>query len=200
MNWKRIGWIMLASLLVLPLGGSPFAMAKSANSGKAEQDLYVSVRWLPLHERPTGLSKTTVIVGFGTAVKVLETFSASSKIHEKDRAADWALVECLGDARRGYAPLASLVDRKVLDREDPSQAMQKIARHDVSVSGKGFTESEEGDLKAMKGLAGTAATSVADEAAIDSILSAPCEYDPCSAYTAFRKEGKTGEYSGGSPQ
>lgn len=197
MNWKHFGWVVLTCLLIMLLGGPQFVMAKGAKSTKADSELYVSVKWLPLHAKPTGLSETKGIIGFGTAVKVLETVSVASGVREKNKQADWALVECTSDSKQGYAPMASLVNRAVLDREDPGQAMQKVSQRDVSVSGKGFSESEEGDLKAMKGAVGAASASSADEAAIDSILTAPQEYDPHTAYVDFRKEGKTGEYGEG---
>ena len=197
MNWKRFGWGVMTCLFIMLLNGPQFVMAKGSKLSKTESELYVSVKWLPLHEKPTGLSATKSIISFGTMVKVLETVSVASEVREKNKQADWALVECASDAKQGYAPMASLVNRSVLEREDPGQAMQKIAKRDVSVSGKSFSESEEGDLKAMKGAVGVASASTADEAAIDSILAAPHEYDPHTAYADFRKEGKTGEFNEG---
>lgn len=91
-------------------------------------------------------------------------------------------------------PTRSIVRKRVLDRQDPKQALRKVESREANITGKGFSETEDADLQTMKGIAGRAKTAVADYAAIDAVLAAPQEYNPHATYAAFRQEGKLGEY------
>lgn len=160
--------------------------------GKKNIELYVSTRWLPLHERPKGFSPVKTLLSFGAPVQLKGMARADGETSSMEKGDTWAFIESGG--KQGYAPVASLVSADVLQRQDPSSAMRRVEARDVTASGKGFSESEDGDLKAMKGVAGKAGSGVADDAAIDAILAAPQEYDPRTAYESFRKEGMLGEF------
>ena len=104
----------------------------------------------------------------------------------------WAKVQA-GD-KTGFISFRCLVDKDVLEKQDPTKALRKAQKQDVLRAGKGFSEQEDGDLVAMKGAVGKAKAGDANYKAIDEILSQPTEYNRKDVYKNFRKEGNLGEF------
>ena len=188
---RHLLWIAAAAVVAAMLIAPDTVSAKRVNAG---DEFYVSAKYLPLHEQATGLSPVTDYLGFGTPVKILQVsdFENESSITGKEVDPAWALVESGG--KQGYVPTRSIVRKRVLNRQDPNQAMRKIGEREAVTTGKSFSETETADLQTMKGVAGRSKSGVADEAGIDAILSAAQEYNPHAAYAPFRKEGRLGEY------
>jgi hypothetical protein len=178
---------LVAALCLAPEG----VLAKRVGVGN---EFYVSSRHLPLHEQPTGFSRITGSLTFGAEVKIIDVtdFENQSNITGKDVDPAWALVESGG--LRGYVPTRAIVRKRVLNRQDPNRAIQKMESREATTTGKSFSETENADLQAMKGVAGKSKAGVADEAGIDAVLAAPQENNPQTAYAEFRKEGKLGEF------
>ena len=156
-------------------------------SAKAGDVLYVSVRHLPVHQRPTGYSAVVGMLNFGAETSIVEGTPEGD-------VPGWAGVRSGGVS--GYVPASALVSQHMLERQDPKGALAKSKTGAANVAGKGFSETEEGDLTAVKGLGGSkVAGNGADYAAMDAILAQPVEYNPKDAYAAFRQEGKLGEFA-----
>ncbi len=188
---KRLIWTLSAALLAAALIAPDGVQAKRVSPG---DEFYVSAKLLPLHEQPSGFSPVVNNLPFGAQVKVLQVtdFENESAIMGRDVDPAWALVESGG--KQGYVPTRSIVRKRVMNRQDPNQAMQKVNAREATMTGKSFSESENADLQTMKGVAGRSKAGVADEAAIDAILAAPQENNPHAAYAEFRKEGRLGEF------
>ena len=187
---RTLGLTLIALIAVLCLAPDG-VLAKRVSVGS---EFYVSSRQLPLHEQPSGFSPITGKLGFGAQVKIVEVtdFENESNITGREVDPAWALVESGG--LRGYVPTRAIVHKRVLNRQDPNRAIQKMESREATTTGKSFSETENADLQAMKGVAGKSKAGVADEAGIDAVLAAPQESSPQTAYAEVRKEGKLGEY------
>ena len=94
-----------------------------------------------------------------------------------------------------FVPTSCLVSEKNFDAQTIERAEEKVA---VLASGKAkrnfSEEEEEGDMRAVRGAAGSATGGVADYAGIDSIIGrSQGVYDP-TALMEFRKVGGLGEF------
>ena len=150
---------------------------------------------MPVHESPSGFSNVEFVADFGTPVKIVGSVNMVKKAGataKGEQEPDWYKVEAGG--KEGYAPARCVVSGQVLQRQDPTRALQK-AQGAPQVAGKGFSQTEEGDLNALKGMAGSAGSGSANYAAIDAILKAPAQYDPKNAYQDFRQEGRLAEFA-----
>jgi hypothetical protein len=188
-------WLALAALC------GPVCMGNASGAGSGD-DLYVGCRFVPVHERPSGYSSVAGMIEFGARVKVLElvdlvknddTESPGKRGKRSGENASWARVEA-GNLQ-GYVPTRCLVTARMLRRQDPNKALGKIESKPSEVAGKGFSETEDGDLNALKGMSGQAHTAGADYEGIDRIVKSPAQYDPKDSYVDFRKEGGVGEFA-----
>ncbi len=190
---KRMAWMGLIAAATAVVLLNSAVQAKRIGPG---DDFYVSAKQLPMHQKPSGFSPIVGNLTFGAAVKVIEVtdFENESSVTGRDVDPAWALVESGG--KQGYVPTRSIVRKRVLNRQDPNQAMQRANAQEANATGKSFSESETADLQTMKGVAGRAQAGVSDESGMDAILAAPQEYHPQTAYADFRKEGQLGEFQG----
>ena len=134
---------------------------------------------------------------FGYPANVVGNVKAASPAggkKERQPEAVWFKIDV--DGKEGYVPARCLVNERMLRRQDPNRALGKAQQQPQTVAGKGFSETEDGDLTVMKGMGGSAhATGGANYSAIDRILSQPAQYDPKSAYVEFRKDGQLAEFA-----
>lgn len=195
-------------LLVMTLTGLAAAAPEIGDT------CYVSSRRLPLHQSPNGYSEVLCLLPFGTPATVTSVVvpvaapvpneSAKGKGKGKGAKAQtppaaWLKVQAAGEdgsLKEGYVPARCMVTERILRRQDPDRALTKVQNRKSDGAGKGFSETEEGDLQALKGMGGQAQASGAggDHAGMDALLAAPAEYDPKDAYAEFRQQGGLAEY------
>jgi hypothetical protein len=158
---------------------------------------YVSCRHLPVHKEPSALSPIVIMLEFGCPASVVGEVNAASPAggkKEREPEAVWFKINV--DGKEGYVPVRCMVNEKMLRRQDPGRALGKAQQQPQTVAGKGFSETEEGDLTVMKGMGGSAhASGGANYSAIDQVLSQPAQYDPKNAYVEFRKDGALAEFA-----
>jgi len=171
---------------------------------------YVSSRRLPLHQSPNGYSQVLGMLNFGAPATVTsvvvpvaapdESSKGKGKKGAKAPKAEpaWLKVQAVdasGSQKEGYVPARCMVTERMLNRQDPNRALSKVQNRASEGAGKGFSETEEGDLQALKGMGGQAqASGAGDHAAMDTLLAAPAEYDPKDAYADFRQQGGLAEF------
>jgi hypothetical protein len=163
--------------------------------------LFVCSRQLPVHQGPSAFSPCVSTLQFGAPVKVTSlaapVASEDGKRSRRKSAQQPVWAKISAGSFEGYVPVRCLVTQNVLNRQDPNQAIAKAQSKASDNAGKGFSETESGDLNTLKGLnSGAKSSGPADRAAMDNILSAPVEYNPAQAYQSFRKEGSLAEFSG----
>jgi hypothetical protein len=179
--------LLLAGLCVTALG---------APQGGAR---YVSVVNLPLKGAPDGLSTTVSMLKYGDAVTVISAVIADSsapvqgaggkaKSAPAVQAPRWLRVSTAKG--EGYVPEGSTVT----DAQFNKQASGALQIGDTSGAGKGFSESEDPDIAAVKGAGGSAETGAANYPALDKIIAAKPLEDEQAKNRDFRQTGKLGEY------
>ena len=94
-----------------------------------------------------------------------------------------------------FVPTSCLVSEKNFDAQTIERAEEKVAALASGKAKRNFSEEEEeGDMRAVRGAAGSAKGGVADYAGIDSIIGqSQGVYDPF-ALMEFRKVGGLGEF------
>ena len=94
-----------------------------------------------------------------------------------------------------FVPASCLVSEKNFDAQTIERAEEKVAALASGKAKRNFSEEEEeGDMRAVRGAAGSAKGGVADYAGIDSIIGqSQGIYDPV-ALMEFRKVGGLGEF------
>jgi hypothetical protein len=178
----------------------PYQMA--ADAQKAGKKVYNSCSKLPVHQSPSGLSKTINVLNFGAAVLVQEMtghFSPSSSKKDTPKGkvntiAAWGKIQV--GSSHGFVSTRCLVTKKLLERQNPATAKGKARKQNVSSAKRGFSEEEEDtDMSAMRGAGGKAKGGKANYGKFDRVLSRFTDGNPQKTLMTFRSKGKLGEFS-----
>ena len=166
----------------------------------------ISVVNLPLKGAPDGLSTTVTMLKYGDPVTVIGAVLADSSApvqntggkgakSGKAKAApsvhtpQWLRVTAAGGGQ-GYVPEGATVTEAQFNK----QASGAPQIGDTQAAGKGFSESEDPDLAAVKGAGGSAEAGAANYPALDKIIAAKPLKDEQAENRDFRQTGKLGEY------
>ncbi len=166
----------------------------------------ISVVNLPLKGAPDGLSTTVTMLKYGDPVTVLSAVSAdasapvqnaggkgaksgNAKTAPAVHAPQWLRVTVAGGGQ-GYVPEASTVTDAQFNKQ--ASGMPQIG--DTRAAGKGFSESEDPDLAAVKGAGGSAEVGTANYPALDKVIAGKALEDEQAKNRDFRQTGKLGEY------
>lgn len=182
----RVMKVLLMAVLVVGLLG--------AGKVKVGDEAFVACKLLPVHQEASAYSPKVAQLNFGQPAHITGVVNAVAGGKEE---AAWYKVDVNG--KQGFVPARCLVSSGMLQRQDPNMALSKAQTKPNEVAGKGFSQTEEGDLTAMKGATGSAKSGNANYAAIDTILDGPAQFEPCSAYEPFRKGGGLVEFKGMTP-
>ncbi len=175
--------VLLVAVLIVGLLG--------AGKVKVGDEAFVACKLLPVHQEASAYSPKVAQLNFGQKANILGALNVTSGGKEE---AAWYKVDVNG--QQGFVPARCLVSASMLQRQDPNMALAKAQNKPNEVAGKGFSETEDYDLTAMRGVAGSAKSGSANYAAIDSILNGPAQYEPFSAYEPFRHGGGLVEFKG----
>ena len=167
---------------------------------------HVSVVNLPLKSAPDGLSTSVGLLSYGEPVTVLSAVRSDfsppaqkpqeekKKNKEKNKRAAavasplWLRVSTTKG--EGYVPEGATVTQGQFTNQSHGNA----AVGDVGAAGRGFSESEDADLAAVKGAGGSAEAGSADYAQLDKIVAEKPVEDEQAKHRDFRQTGKLGEY------
>lgn len=194
--------ISFCSLCFLVLLGAICVTAQGAPQGEAR---HISVVNLPLKGAPDGLSTTVTMLKYGDPVTVLSAVFADSSAPVQNvggksakskkakpastvHAPRWLRVSTVKG--EGYVPEASTVSASQFAAQ--SSGGQQVG--DTTGAGKGFSESEDPDLAAVKGAGGSADAGTADFAQMDKLVAQQPVEDEQAKTRDFRQTGKLGEY------
>lgn len=190
----RLGVLLLLAGLCITALGAP--------QGEARR---ISVVNLPLKGAPDGLSTTVTMLKYGDPVTVIGALLADSSAPPqntggkgaksgKAKAAPavhsprWLRVSTVKG--EGYVP----ENATVTDAQFNKQASGAPQIGDTRAAGKGFSESEDPDLAAVKGAGGGASAGNADFSQLDKVVAAQPIEDEQAKNRDFRQTGKLGEY------
>ncbi len=194
--------IRICSVCVLLLLAGWCVTASGEPKGEARR---ISVVNLPLKGAPDGLSTTVTTLKYGDAVTVISAVFAdasapvqngggkgSKKGNAKSAPAvnspRWLRVSTAKG--EGYVPEGSTVTEGQFNKQ--ASGMPQIG--DTQAAGKGFSESEDPDLAAVKGAGGSAETGAANYPVLDKIIAEKPLDDEQAKNRDFRQTGKLGEY------
>lgn len=183
-----------------PITNSNISLGKTA---------YVACTNMPVHAQPSGYSPVIGIAPYGAAVQALDydgiyqlpasqqdkTVSvADSNIARNMKSMGAAWVKVQSGPATGFAALSCLVDRTLLDRQDPKGQ----ARLPAAQATRRFTEDERGDQRANRGGLGVAAAcsgaNCQNTDAVDKLVQATPAANPYVDDAAFRQAGRLGEF------
>jgi len=187
--------IKVCSMCILLLVAGLCMSAWGAPGGETRR---ISVLTLPVKNAPDGLSTTMGTLKYGDVITVTSAVvaDASAPVQKggksgKAQAANaprWLRVTTSkGD---GYVPESATVTEGQFNK----QASGAPQVGDASAAGKGFSESEDPDLAAVKGAGGSAEVGTADFAALDKAIAERPAQDEQAKNRDFRQTGKLGEY------
>ena len=181
------GVLLLAAGLCVAAWGAP--------GGEARR---ISVVNLPLKGAPDGLSTTVTTLRYGDAVNVISAVvaDASAPVQKGAKSGKAQAVNAPRWLRvttakgEGYVPESSTVTEGQFNK----QASGAPQIGDTQAAGKGFSESEDPDLAAVKGAGGSAEVGTANYPALDKIIAQKPLEDEQAKNRDFRQTGKLGEY------
>jgi len=191
-----------SACVLLLLAGWSIAALGEPRGGEARR---ISVVNLPLKSAPDGLSTTVNTLKYGDAVSVTSTVvadasapvqnsggkgskSGTAKAAPAAHSPKWLRVTTAKG--EGYVPEASTVTEAQFSQQ--ASGMPQIG--DTQGAGKGFSESEDPDLAAVKGATGSADAGAANYPALDKVIAQKPPEDEQAKGRDFRQTGKLGEY------
>ncbi len=166
---------------------------------------HISVVNLPLKGAPDGLSTTIAMLKYGDPVTVLSAVfadagapvqnpgtkadkSKKSKQPKSVESPRWLRVTTAKG--EGYVPEGGTVTAGQFEKQ--MSGNQRVGN--TSAAGKGFSESEDPDLTAVKGAGGSAQAGNADFAQLDKLVADKPVEDQQEKNRDFRQTGKLGEF------
>ncbi|HLO78282.1 MAG TPA: SH3 domain-containing protein [Magnetospirillum sp.] len=186
--------------------GQPPVTNSNINMG---QNAYVACSNMPLHAQPSGFSPVLGTLAYGASVKALDyagiyqmpesqqdktANNADTRISTSMKNMGAAWVKVNADGTVGYAANSCLVDRALLDRQDPSGR----ARAATGQTARRFTEDERGDQRVNRGGLGVAAAcsgpNCSNTDAVDKLIQSTPSSNPFVDDAAFRQAGRLGEF------
>ena len=162
----------------------------------------VSVISLPLKNAPDGLSTSMGTLQYGDALTVTSAVFADASAPVQNaggKGAKSGKAPAVNSPRwlrvttakgEGYVPEGSTVTEAQFNRQ--AAGMPQIG--DTQAAGKGFSESEDPDLAAVKGAGGSADVGAANYPALDQVIAQKPAADEQAKHRDFRQTGKLGEY------
>ncbi len=143
-----------------------------ADDPKAGETWRVSTETLTLREKPDGLSSAIASLKYNDAAEVVTTcrfavpFDGDRGKFPEKLLPLWVKVKA--DGKTGYLPFPSIASEWLMANQDPNET---ISADGTLVAKRGFSESEDGELSAMRGAAGSGrAVAMADPAAVTKVL------------------------------
>lgn len=194
------------------------AEAQAVEQISVGQDVWVACEKMAVYAAPSAMGVPVAQMDFGTNVSVRSLnnpyilpdsdFKSKKKLEQQAKnmageegtprtikPQEYTRYSWAGIGPSEFVPTSCLVSEKNFDAQTIERAEEKVA---VLASGKAkrnfSEEEEEGDMRAVRGAAGSATGGVADYAGIDSIIGrSQGVYDP-TALMEFRKVGGLGEF------
>ena len=184
---------------------------------KKGQTVVVACKKAVIHSQPTGLSSVIGEALFGQELKVAaleglfvlpdSDFSSKSRLENQASAqqggdtdvdkitpeqytrASWIGV---GDSR--FISGSCVVSKTLFESQTIERAKEKVKKLNIAKGKRNFSEDEEGELRAMRGAAGTAIAGRADFKLTDKHIRAAQGAFNLKGLSAFRREGRLGEF------
>lgn len=183
-----------------PITNSNISLGKTA---------YVACASLPVHAQPSGYSPVLGVAPYGATVQALDydgiyqlpesqqdktVSAADTRIASNMKTMGAAWVKVQSGSATGYAALTCLVDRALLERQDPKGQ----ARLPAGQTARRFTEDERGDQRVNRGGLGQAAACAGANClntdAVDKLVQGTPAANPYVDDAAFRQAGRLGEF------
>ena len=184
---------------------------------KKGQTVVVACKKAVIHSQPTGLSSVIGEALFGKELKITaleglfelpnSDFSSKSRLEnqasvqqsgdsgvdkitpEQYTRASWIGV---GDSR--FISGSCVVSKALFESQSIERAKEKVKKLNIAKGKRNFSEDEEGELRAMRGAAGTAIAGRADFKLTDKHITAAQGAFNLEDLSAFRREGRLGEF------